>query len=318
MSSEVLNSTETSKEQALSDENEDDGNEDVDNVEEIPSGFKLIMHVAPNYYGGLLGFQGSTKRRIEEKTKTDIYIPDRYASSKEKYIKIEGKLRGTVCEARKEINLLIASQRKLMRPTHFFGIPLNNGEIKNKFNELKKLILSEQLPGIDEQLFQLEGRLHLTLCVCLLLDDGEHTKCIKVLEECRQFLVDLKTPIHFKVSGLDIMNDNPSAVRILYAKVVSPELQQFANRTAAHVFAAGLSNDDRDQIKLHMTILNKHFQGKRNPHYYAQWFDARKILERFRDFHFGTAQFNKVQLCVMGFNVGGVDGYYKVTGSLEF
>lgn len=43
--------------------------------------------------------------------------------------------------ARRKINLLIISLRKRMRPTHFACVPLNYGEIKERFCNFKVQIV---------------------------------------------------------------------------------------------------------------------------------------------------------------------------------
>ncbi|XP_033251402.1 activating signal cointegrator 1 complex subunit 1-like [Drosophila miranda] len=172
------------------------------------------MCPSESFYGGLIGVKGSTKRRIEEETPSEIYIPRQHEASSN--VTIKAKERSQVCAALRQIRSLVGSLRRKMRPTHFLAVPLNFGEVQNRFLELKTSILEAQLPGIDKELFTPEiPRSHLTLGVYVLLDDDERKKALEELESCRSMLADLATPFEMKVKGLEIMNDDPSSIRIL-------------------------------------------------------------------------------------------------------
>ncbi|XP_017049378.1 activating signal cointegrator 1 complex subunit 1 [Drosophila ficusphila] len=297
---------------------EDDDEEDpaACNIEESPNGdFKLALHVPKSFYGGLIGLKGSTKRRIEEETRTEIYVPRHNEISND--ILIRAKQRSHVCGALRQIRHIITSLRKRMKPTHFLAVALNSGEVKDRFVELKKSILEAQLPGIDEELFISERSIHLTLGVYVLLDDDERKKALDELEACRPLLADLNTPFDIKVKGLEIMNDDPSSTRVLYGRVESSGLQKFADQCLAHFQTTGLcatDNNQRESIKLHMTLMNNRYRKEAMKS--GDSFDAREILKRFGDFDFGTAKCQAVHLCVL--KSRGEDEFYKITGSLEF
>lgn len=295
----------------------DEMEDDIDcAIEETNNGmFKLAMHVASSFYGGIIGFKGSTKRRIESEAQCDITIPQRNATPQNNSnIIIRAKTRNNVVAARRKIQLLLGSLRKRMRPTHFYGVALNFGEVKDKFKEFKEKIMAQEIPGIDESLFQTENGIHLTLGVCVLMDDVERTKAVEILQSCREFLNDLKPPFTVRVSGLEIMNDDPSSVRVLYALVDSPELQIFADRCFHRFNQSGLGFDDfnRGCVKLHMTVMNNRYRDSD-----AKSFDAREILKLGSNYDFGTVQCNELVLCVIGSSKG-VDEFYKITGSLKF
>ncbi|XP_030558239.1 activating signal cointegrator 1 complex subunit 1 isoform X1 [Drosophila novamexicana] len=299
------------------DDYEEDGAEC--NIEELPNGsYKLALHVPKSFYGGLIGFKGSTKRRIESETQTEIYVPRHNETSSD--LIIQSSERSNVCAALRKIRLLIDSLRKRMRATHFLAVPLNKGEVQNRFIELKQSILDAQLPGIDEELFISERCIHITLGVYVLLDDAERKEAVNMLQTCRQWLVDLKTPFEIKVKGLEIMNDDPSSTRVLYGTVEAPELQEFADKCLKHFQTTGLcatDNNERDSIKLHMTVLNCRYRREKLNKNDRNAFDAREILKRFGDYDFGTTQCNEVHMCVLNSSKE-VDDFYKTTGSLKF
>ncbi|CAD7013810.1 unnamed protein product [Ceratitis capitata] len=312
-------------EQDLYDEDDDDEQEEGGNfsIEELPNGYyKLTMHVAQSFYGGLIGFKGSTKRRIVSETLTDIYVPrSREGGQKQaEDVSVKGKSRSNVMAARRKINLLLLSLRKRMRPTHFTCVPLHEGEIKEKFINFKKEVLALNLPGIDENIFQTEDCIHLTLTTCVLLDAAERAKAVEILQSCRTFLDGLKTPFQIEIRGLEIMNDDPSAVRVLYACVVAPELQKFADMAMQPFLRSGLGFDDHERgaVKLHMTVMNNRYRKQLDAKS-APTFDAREILKRFGDYNFGKVECNELHLCVMHHASGDEHGtFYKITGSLKF
>ncbi|XP_068145099.1 activating signal cointegrator 1 complex subunit 1 [Drosophila tropicalis] len=298
------------------DDYEDD--EETNKIETTADGsFVLHLHVPKSFYGGIIGFKGSTKRRIEEETRVEIYVPRQNENSKD--LQIKGKERSQVCAALRKIRLLVQSLRRRMKPTHFLAVALNAGQVQDKFSELKKSILEAQLPGIDEALFISERCVHVTLGVYVLLDDVERQKAVEHLQTCKQFLDGLTTPFEMKVKGLEIMNDDPSSTVILYAGVDAPELQKFADKCLRSFQTTGLcatDNNDRESIKLHMTVLNNRYRKKKDDKC-ASSFDARAILKRFGEHDFGTVQCNAVHLCVLG-SSGDSDDFYKITGSLNF
>ncbi|XP_075169269.1 activating signal cointegrator 1 complex subunit 1 [Haematobia irritans] len=305
----------------------EDFNDELDgegycDIEETANGtFKLSMHVASSFYGGIIGFKGSTKRRIEGETGCDIIIPQKTVASKtsESNIIIKGRSQNNVAKARYKIQLLVTSLRKRMKATHFYGVPTNTGDVRTNFNTLKAQILEAELPGIGEELFQADHALHLTLGTVVLLDDIERKKAVEVLQSCREFLTNLKTPFTVKISGLEIMNDDPSSVRILYASVIADELETFGNNCLQRFVESGLGFNEfnRESVKLHMTVMNNRYRERELPDSTSKTFDAREILKRWGNFNFGTVQCNELLLCAIGSSKD-VKEFYTITGSLKF
>ncbi|KAI9583994.1 hypothetical protein GQX74_010329 [Glossina fuscipes] len=189
MKSNLHNAKQANNERDLyGEQHNDEIDDDLSDIECQNSIFKLKIHVASSFYGGLIGFKG--------------------------------KIRNAVATAKHKIDVLVASLRGRMNATHFYGVALNYDEILENFQVFKELILSAQLPSIDESLFQLDSSLHATLGACVFVDDVERNKAATILQSCREFLANVKTPFKVHVRGLEIMNDDPSAVRVLYAIVL--------------------------------------------------------------------------------------------------
>lgn len=151
------------------------------------------------------------------------------------------------------------------------------------------------------------------------------------------------------------MNDDPSRVNVLYAKVESDVLQKiadgvyqyFVKSSEYNVFELLRSNElprlhkcsahswlpfppcpdiakqeyGRDYVKLHMTLINTRYSlcdddGQRKESP-RQTIDARQILERLGDFDFGTEQIDEIHLAIMK-TEDPTNGFYKCSTSIRF
>jgi len=107
--------------------------------------------------------------------------------------------------------------------------------------------------GFDQKVFQEPEKLHLTLCVVMLLDQVERKKGAEILEQLKPELMYVNVRILIYISngvpclnremakkgnlrcrlqGIEIMNDDPTQVNILFAKCVFQE-----NDTTVQVMA---------------------------------------------------------------------------------
>ncbi|XP_037950604.1 activating signal cointegrator 1 complex subunit 1-like [Teleopsis dalmanni] len=294
-----------------------DKDEDKTNfsIEELPdSMFKLECHVPKAFFGGIIGFRSNTKRRLESETETEIILKHHRTPNS---LIIKGKSRSNLLAARDKINEILISLRKRLLKTHFVGIDLHKSDIREKFIDFRTQVLEKSYPGIDERLFMSDNRLHLTLQTCVLLDEIERTEAVKILQNCSKYLKGITTPFDIKVTGLNIMNDNPSAVRVLYGVVDAPELQKFADLCLAPFIKSGFSFKDynQDNVKLHMTVMNSRYR-KNNRGNRQNTFDARELLKQFGSFNFGSAECSDVSLCVI--RTGRESVFYKIIGTLNF
>ncbi|KAL9927612.1 activating signal cointegrator 1 complex subunit 1-like [Glossina fuscipes fuscipes] len=271
-------------------EHNDEIDDDLSDIECQNSIFKLKIHVASSFHGGLIGFKGATKRRLETETSTEIMIP-------------------------------LASLTKGIKVAKLMSIMMR--ELEN-FQVFKELILSAQLPSIDESLFQLDSSLHATLGACVFMDDVERNKAATILQSCREFLANVKTPFKVHVRGLEIMNDDPSAVRVLYAIVDSPDLQLFSDRCLQRFIESGFMTAreaQRERVKLHMTPMNNRFKEVYSPDTstkaITKTFEAREILKRWGDFDFGSALCKAILLCVIGSSREKKGSFYKISSTLK-
>ena len=83
--------------------------------------------------------------------------------------------------------------------------------------------------GLDETVFQTPSLLHLTIGTLALMDEAERQKAKEVLElAIAEFKTDNK--LNIEIKGLEIMNDDPGEVDVVYAKInKSDELQTLSD-----------------------------------------------------------------------------------------
>lgn len=133
--------------------------------------------------------------------------------------------------ARNKIQSIISSGRSKQVITHFISIKCTSEEIKANFVKFRESIMQDQHQGLDVKLFQKPEKLHFTLEVLVLLDEIDRTLATSVLNECKSVIDPILNgqPMRLNMVGLNIFNDDPSAVNVLYANVESEHLQQIAD-----------------------------------------------------------------------------------------
>lgn len=109
------------------------------------------------------------------------------------FIVITARDRKAVVSARHRIDLLVEASRKKIRYTHFLSIPLNTEEIIDKYQSFKNDLLEKygKTPyNINESLFQMESKLHLTIGMLKLLDDNEKMQAADALMNCKENIIE--------------------------------------------------------------------------------------------------------------------------------
>lgn len=223
------------------------------------------------------------------------------------------------------------SARNKINFTHFISIPFTSTEVQDNFTKFKNDVLSDpEIFGIDESLFQKPQKLHLTIGTLSLLDNDDRSITAEMLQECKEFIIEpilQNQKLTAKMMGLDCMNDDPSAVDVLYAKVVSENVQEISNGIASYFSSHGFMQMKHDFVKLHVTVINSLFrssddavvneenQTTRDTDQGRIKFDATKILKKFKDFYFGEITINEIHLSQRYSKAS--NGYYEATGVLK-
>lgn len=208
---------------------------------------------------------------------------------------------------------MMASAHSRPRFTHFLSISFATEEIKEKFLKFKNEVLNDQdLPDIDELLFQKPEKLHLTLLMLALHDDQEKLKARECLQNCRDVIGD---DLQVKLAGIESMNNNSSAVNVLYARADSERLQDIVNE-----FAKRFTNEDlvekADDVKLHVTLMNTNFKERATrKRKRRKGFNASLLLEKYQDYYFGALNVNEIHLSQL--NGKAENGYYLAESVLK-
>ena len=84
-----------------------------------------------------------------------------------------------------------------------------------------------------------------------------------------------------QIEGIEIMNDDPEAVHVLYAKCHDPSgrVQKVADLMVDSFVSSGLMQRQYDHVKLHATLMNTLFTAVDDEERTRQTFNAKTILE---------------------------------------
>ncbi|XP_023943938.2 activating signal cointegrator 1 complex subunit 1 [Bicyclus anynana] len=305
--------------------------DDIDDVEcEIVQmdvdRFSTSLHVSKHYIGSVIGKKGATKARICRDTRTDIKIP---RQGENKDITIIGSSVANVKAAVRRINIIVMSSRMRQAYTHFVSIPMNSPEIVKNFEKFKEEVL-RKCSGIDESLFISSAKLHITVGVMCLMDNEERLLASKLLTEakdkCIMPMLRDYLPLRIRLKGLSYMNDEPQAIHVLYGCVEEDSappglLQRAVDALHEYFYKAGFMEKEfnRDNVKLHVTLLNSKYRSKKNEKEQnatnsrpqRETFDGSEVLSTFGDFDFGVIEFNDIHLSQR--STVGPDGFYQPT-----
>ena len=171
--------------------------------------------------------------------------------------------------------------------------------IKNKdFEEFKSAVLEScsDARGLDETVFQTGTLLHMTIGTLALMDEIERQKAIDILHNILEDVQQLE----ICVDGLEIMNDDPAEVDVIYAKIVeeNSKLQKLADFIVAEFAKTGLMPKQFDRVKLHITVVNTLFRKDEefSEEKVRETLDSRQILELFGDKSFASVTLKEVHL----------------------
>ncbi len=292
------------------------------------------MLVNESYFGFIIGRNGEKKNKLEIETKTKIKIPKR--GQQNDWLVIEGKEKSNIDSCRNRILILINSARHQKPFTHLITFPLTFSNLKNKFNEFKRVVLDkcQYDTGVDDSLFQNTNKLHLTITTAVLVGENEIDQAVNILNECKNEFLSITNNKSLKVNikGLEYMNDDPQRVDVLYAQVKlvnqitndSNPLQLIADNIMNSFVKSGLAKKQYDTVKLHATVMNSLMRqdpsGTTEPMRgdkidQREPFDARNILKHFGDYDFGIYDLNDIHLSLRYTTAR--DGYYECVAKIN-
>ncbi|XP_018336607.1 activating signal cointegrator 1 complex subunit 1-like [Agrilus planipennis] len=308
------------------------------NCEELDDGYEIKItksgkfltdiHAASYFIPFIVGTQGLTKKEIEMSTRTKLRIPKHPQNN----ILITGNNERDVAYARNRIHMIILAQREKHQMTHFISIRVFSSSIKENFETFRHNILNgPSSRGIHPSIFQKAEKLHLTISPLVLLDDIEIDWAISALNECKNEVVkhlmeNVDPPLYIQMEGVEIMNDDPTDVDILYGKVkVDPEkyhsiFQTLVNKITTFFYLKGLIKRRYDDVKLHVTLMNSLYRKKdfrQQEDSIRESFDATYILEKYKNYYFGVVELDFIHLSVrFGTTRNNGNSYYESLTSI--
>ncbi|PVD18764.1 hypothetical protein C0Q70_21316 [Pomacea canaliculata] len=294
------------------------------NIEETSNGFSLRLQYHSTYFKFIIGKKGETKKRLETETKTRITIPK---MGQEGDIVIQGHEKKGVLSAKTRIEVLVDSARQRLPFTHFLSIPVQGEDVVEKFEDFKFQVIEDKRDSrIDATIFQNPQKLHLTIGTMVLLGESEIQQARNLLHDCYIHYISPilnQEPLMVDVQGLEYMNDDPGAVDVLYAKIKpgpAAAKQALADVLVDKFSEAKLMQRQREQVKLHLTVMNTLFrkdpgegsaplpQNTRGSVRDRESFNASLILRTLGGFDFGSFQVDRIELS-QRYSTG-PNGYY--------
>ncbi|XP_050538008.1 activating signal cointegrator 1 complex subunit 1 [Daktulosphaira vitifoliae] len=293
----------------------DDYDEDNDDANIYNDGDNYIskLEIPNTFYGLIIGKNRETLKSIESQTCARIKIP-----KQNEIIIIQGKERSHVIAAKSRIESIVKRGRSRQSITHFISFPMLNEAVVKNYLTFKEKVLEncQNCRGVSESLFNEELKLHLTITCFILCNRSEINKTVLLTKELEKSILRPKNlnTLDISIQGLDYMNDDPSDVNILYAKVHNPELQSLANEIQSFFSKSDLAQKPRnDNVKLHVTLMKTNFDENTSKNNYKNktrsTFDATQIVQIFGDFNFGTVHLKQLHLSQR--YTTDSNGYYK-------
>uniref|UniRef100_A0A914UWG6 K Homology domain-containing protein n=1 Tax=Plectus sambesii TaxID=2011161 RepID=A0A914UWG6_9BILA len=289
-----------------------------------PKIWKAEVSIPSMFFARVIGKGGTTKKGLEADSNCRVVIPGHGQTGPIVVSSSSGPENVRQCVTR--IGLIISSARERADYTHFLSIPLNSRTIKEAFVRFKQAVQNcDDIPDAskNEALFQYPSRLHFTIGMMALLDEIDRELTKSALVNCietviRPMLAGEK--LRVRLRGIEYMNDDPSAVDVLYAKIVdsngpSKLLQKVADSIADTLAQTGLMPRRKDTVKLHVTLMNTKFSRSKSSTQ-PNTIDIRKILENFRDFDFGEAVVEQVHVSQLHANISSSD-YFPSTATVS-
>lgn len=298
-------------------------------IETAPGGgLRVRLPVAAAFFPQIIGKGGQIKVRLERDTRTKISIPGK---GQDGDIVITGRDRRGLITACNRIDVMVGAARNRQDFTHFISLPVNSPELQASFQQFKSQVLEtcSHCRGVEESIFQTSSLLHLTVGTLALLDERERAQARDILQDCKEhILLPLvgENPFKVTVEGLEIMNDDPSEVDVLYAKISqSADLQTVADKIVERFVESGLMRREYDHVKFHVTLMNTLFRKDKtdvgdkseSKSKDRESFDSREILQCFGSHRFGEVSISEIHLSQRRAGRRTPQGYYLPSAILN-
>ncbi|KAG5885502.1 hypothetical protein JTB14_013520 [Gonioctena quinquepunctata] len=264
--------------------------------------FMTSFYVPSALLSYIIGAKGSKLKSLQKSTNTLIKVPKLNEKGE---IKVTGDTERKVASARTQISMIVMQRKDKLPISHFVSIPMVSEPVHEKFKRFQEEILGETHKGVTQSIFQQSEKLHLTICTLTLLDEEELKTAKQVMSTCYEEVIsnifEKNTRCKIYLEGIEIMNDDPTSVNVLYGKVhmgnqeENDKLQEISDKISEYFYRSGLARKQYDRVKLHVTLMNTSF---RNADERQENFDATDILQKYKNYHFGPVEFRNIHLSI--------------------
>uniref|UniRef100_A0A2L2YCP3 Activating signal cointegrator 1 complex subunit 1 n=1 Tax=Parasteatoda tepidariorum TaxID=114398 RepID=A0A2L2YCP3_PARTP len=288
-------------------EEEDDVVEDDLPIKYENQKFWISLPVPGELIGYVCGNQRFNIKRIKDSTGAEIKIPSRlsgpdrggnkYGNERSSDFVITAEKESSVSQAYRMLKEIMNSGRwKIADFTHFISIPVNSDSIQKKFLTFCKAVSQSCPSAVQGAVFTNPSKLHLTICMLTLLDKREMEEAKAALNDCASEITKMlgQRRLELDIKGIEYMNDDDAEVDVLYAKVIETDGSNVL-KIIAEKLAETFSNMNlaprHYSVKLHLTLLkSRSYNEKRSS------FDARPILQKFKDYEFGQMEVTEIHI----------------------
>ena len=208
---------------ALQDDNfAADAEGDYEGISSSSGGYTCKMEIPSDLHGNIVGKGRSTLQKLEKDTGATIAVPRKGDNSST--VIITGPTAAAVAAARTRVGIICDQGRSHTGYTHFLNIPLSGMAAATKAFQEGLYDVCGDAQGMSQELFVDPARVHITLVMLKLLTEEEVKKAGAVLKDSSESVISVLGGAKLGVSldGVEIMNDDPSQVDVLYAKVDEP------------------------------------------------------------------------------------------------
>lgn len=287
--------------------------------------FTHQMHVPSVFFGNIIGKGGQMVSRLQRETGATIQVPKRGGE----HITIKANKQSSIMSARTRIEVILQQAKDRMAYTHFLSIPL--ASVKDQVKQWQDEVVDTYtqgnitITGFDPSILLAPERMHLTVLMLKLFSPQEIEKAKELLNKASPQLYDLlgSRSAVVRLQGLEIMNDDPGAVDVLYVKVNEvgdKRLIPVCDYLLKLFFEAGLTSSQDRGIKLHATLINtrhRRASGEPGQREARRTFDATELLQKYGNVDFGQHRLNGIHLSERG-HFSKETGYYHCVSSLSF